>query len=78
MLYNTLGVLYHTLAVKHPRSVIYQCYVTFYNETSSYSLRFEVSFEEIIWKCKAFDLKKIKIIAESVAAMATGGPMAGR
>ena len=28
--YNAPGVLYHTLAVEHPRSLILQCYITYY------------------------------------------------
>ena len=35
------------------------------------------SFNELFWKCKDISLKKFKIIAEPVAAMASGGPAAG-
>ena len=38
------------------------------------------SFQELFWKCKSIKFKKIKIIAEPVAAMAAGrgGPAAAR
>ena len=36
-------------------------------------MRFEVSFQSLSWKCKSIYFKKIKIIAEPVAAMAAGG-----
>ena len=34
-------------------------------------------FQELFWKCERFNLKKIKIITEPVAAMAAGGLAAG-
>ena len=40
-------------------------------------MRFESHFKSYFGKVKAFNLKKIKIIAEPVAAMAGGGPPAG-
>ena len=41
------------------------------------SMRFESHFKSYFGNVKAFNLKKIKIIAEPVAAMAGGGPAAG-
>ena len=40
-------------------------------------MRFESHFKSYFGNVKAFNLKKIKIIAEPVAAMARGGPAAG-
>ena len=40
-------------------------------------MRFESHFESYFGNVKAFNFKKIKIIAEPVAAMAGGGPAAG-
>ena len=41
------------------------------------AMRFESHFKSYFGNVKAFNLKKIKIIAEPVAAMAAGGPAAG-
>ena len=41
------------------------------------TMRFESHFKSYFGNVKAFNLKKIKIIAEPVAAMAAGGPAAG-
>ena len=40
-------------------------------------MRFESHFKSSFGNVKAFNLKKFKIIAEPVAAMAAGGPAAG-
>ena len=40
-------------------------------------MRFESHFKSYFGNVKAFNLKKIKIIPEPVAAMAGGGPAAG-
>ena len=40
-------------------------------------MRFDSHFKSYFGNVKAFNLKKIKIIAEPVAAMAGGGPAAG-
>ena len=42
------------------------------------TMRFESHFKSPFGNVNAFNLKKIKIIAEPVAAMAAGGPAAGR
>ena len=47
--------------------------------STAYAIR--KSFQELLWKCKGIYFKKIKIIAEPVAAalaMAAGGPAAGQ
>ena len=41
------------------------------------AMRFESHFKSYFGNVKAFNLKKIKIIPEPVAAMAGGGPEAG-
>ena len=43
----------------------------------AFAMRFESHFKSSFGNVKAFNLKKIKIIAEPVAAMAAGGPAAG-
>ena len=40
-------------------------------------MRFESHFKSYFGNVKAFNLKKFKIIAEPVVAMAAGGPAAG-
>ena len=40
----------------------------------SFPMRFESHFKSSFGNVKAFNLKKFKIIAEPVAAMAGGGP----
>ena len=40
-------------------------------------MRFESHFKSSFGNIKAFNLKKFKIVAEPVAAMAGGGPAAG-
>ena len=41
------------------------------------TMRFESHFKSSFGNIKAFNLKKFKIVAEPVAAMAGGGPAAG-
>ena len=67
------GLLAHSLPALHRHHVIWNLGSLLYSTFFGYTMRFESHFKSYFGNVKAFNLKKFKIIAEPVAAMAGGG-----